>query len=197
MHGDYRLGNAIFSREAPARVVALVNWEMGTLGDPPADPGYLCATWTDRRDEHRPACHLSSVIAAPGFPTRGELVERYERRSGRSAAQLPWYCALAAWKSAVFMEGNYRRAASGMSDDPWAARVPGGSRRARGAGAVGAVARLTLRAGGTEERGEGGAPARVPGRARPKSWHPDQRPCHTGLRFSRNARGPSWPSSLR
>jgi aminoglycoside phosphotransferase (APT) family kinase protein len=120
VHGDYRLGNAMFSSEAPARVVALLDWEMGALGDPLADLGYLCATWTDRRDEHRPAFHLSPVTAAPGFPTRDDLVDRYERRSGRSAAHLPWYWALAAWKSAVFMEGNYRRAASGMSDDPWA-----------------------------------------------------------------------------
>ncbi|MGH2969785.1 MAG: phosphotransferase family protein [Solirubrobacteraceae bacterium] len=120
VHGDYRLGNALVATEAPAHIVALLDWEMGTIGDPLADLGYLCATWTDRRDERRPSFHLSPVTAAPGFPTRDELVGRYELRSGRSAADLQWYWGLAAWKSAVFMEGNYRRALAGMSDDPWA-----------------------------------------------------------------------------
>jgi aminoglycoside phosphotransferase (APT) family kinase protein len=60
------------------------------------------------------------VTAAPGFPTRAELVGLYERRSGRRVTDLAWYRALACWKSAVFMEGNYRRARDGMSDDAFA-----------------------------------------------------------------------------
>jgi aminoglycoside phosphotransferase (APT) family kinase protein len=55
---------------------------------------------------------------AEGFPTRDELVARYEERSGRTMRDIRWYTALALWKSIVFMEGNYKRATSGLSDDP-------------------------------------------------------------------------------
>ena len=44
---------------------------------------------------------------------------RYEQRSGRSCPSLDWYVALAMWKAAVFMEGNYKRAVMGTTDDPW------------------------------------------------------------------------------
>ena len=46
----------------------------------------------------------------PGFPSRAEMIERYEQRSGRSMQALNWYVTLALWKAVVFMEGNYRRA---------------------------------------------------------------------------------------
>src|SRR4051812_41492426 len=80
VHGDVRLGNAIFSSRAPARVAALVDWEMSTLGDPLADLGYMCASWTDARDVAPPMFHLSPVTGSPGFPSRDELVARYERQ---------------------------------------------------------------------------------------------------------------------
>jgi aminoglycoside phosphotransferase (APT) family kinase protein len=120
VHGDARLGNAIFAPRAPVSVAALLDWEMATLGDPLADLGYLCIAWTDPRDASRPMFHLSPVTGEPGFPTRDDLVVLYERRSGRGVTDLPWYMALAYWKAAVFMEGNYRRALYGMSDDAFA-----------------------------------------------------------------------------
>jgi aminoglycoside phosphotransferase (APT) family kinase protein len=119
VHGDARLGNAMFAPQPPARVAALLDWEMATLGDPLADLGYLCVAWTDRSDDPPPMFHLSTVTGQPGFPTRAELVSLYERRSRRRVNDLAWYVALACWKSAVFMEGNYRRAREGMSDDPF------------------------------------------------------------------------------
>ena len=120
VHGDARLGNAMFAPQPPARVAALLDWEMATLGDPLADLGYLCVAWTDRSDDPPPMFHLSTVTGQPGFPTRAELVSLYERRSRRRVRDLSWYVALACWKSAVFMEGNFRRAREGMSDDPFA-----------------------------------------------------------------------------
>jgi aminoglycoside phosphotransferase (APT) family kinase protein len=120
VHGDIRLGNAIFAPRAPARVAALLDWEMATLGDPLADLGYLCAAWTDASQVPPPMFHLSTITGSPGFPTKDELVARYERESGRPVTNHPWYTALALWKTAVFMEGNYRRAVYGMSDDAFA-----------------------------------------------------------------------------
>ncbi len=120
IHGDARIGNAIFEPRAPASVAALVDWEMATLGDPLADLGYLCIAWTDSEDVTPAMFHLSPVTREPGFPTREELVVLYEQRSGRSVTDLAWYTALAYWRSAVFMEGNYRRALYGISNDPFA-----------------------------------------------------------------------------
>jgi aminoglycoside phosphotransferase (APT) family kinase protein len=63
--------------------------------------------------------NLSAVTRAEGFPDGGDLVARYEERSGRAVADLRWYRTLAVWKACVFMETNYRRAATGASDDPY------------------------------------------------------------------------------
>ena len=120
VHGDARLGNAIFAPEPPARVAALLDWEMATLGDPLADLGYLNAAWTDPRQTDPPMFHLATLTAADGFLSRAELFARYEERSGRRVTDLVWYTALACWKSAIFMEGNYRRALAGSSDDAFA-----------------------------------------------------------------------------
>jgi aminoglycoside phosphotransferase (APT) family kinase protein len=120
IHGDARLGNAIFAPDPPARVAALLDWEMATVGDPLADVGYLTAAWTDRGQSDSPMFHLSPLTSADGFPTLDELVARYAERSGRAVERLAWYSALAYWKSAIFMEGNYRRAVNGSSDDPFA-----------------------------------------------------------------------------
>jgi aminoglycoside phosphotransferase (APT) family kinase protein len=118
VHGDYRLGNTMFARAAPARLVAIFDWEMATIGDPLADVGYMLMQWTEKGDR-RTRFNLQSVTALPGFPTRRELVARYEERSGRSMQSLDWYVTLALWKAVVFMEGNYKRAISGATDDPY------------------------------------------------------------------------------
>jgi aminoglycoside phosphotransferase (APT) family kinase protein len=120
VHGDYRLGNTIFAAEPPARLAAVLDWEMATIGDPLADIGYLCMMWTEAGDPQvglREA--LGRVTREEGFPTRAELVARYEERSGRSMMDIRWYTTLALWKSIVFMEGNYKRAISGTTDDPY------------------------------------------------------------------------------
>ena len=63
--------------------------------------------------------YLGGVTRRQGFPTRRELIELYERRTGRSMEDLRWYTTLALWKSVVFMEGNYKRALAGATDDPY------------------------------------------------------------------------------
>jgi aminoglycoside phosphotransferase (APT) family kinase protein len=119
VHGDFRLGNTMLAPDAPARLVAIFDWEMATIGDPLADLGYLCTLWTDKDDPDLGMFELSAVTRQEGFLSRAELVERYERRSGRSMTDIRWYRALALWKSIVFMEGNYKRAVSGTTDDPY------------------------------------------------------------------------------
>ena len=50
MHGDYRLGNTMVANDPPARLVAIFDWELSTIGDPLADVGYLTVTWVERDD---------------------------------------------------------------------------------------------------------------------------------------------------
>ena len=119
VHGDFRLGNTMFAADAPARLCAVFDWEMATIGDPLADIGYMCATWSEAGDPPVGRFELGRVTRADGFPTRAELIARYEERSGREVRDLPWYTTLALWKSVVFMEGNYRRAIEGRTDDPY------------------------------------------------------------------------------
>jgi aminoglycoside phosphotransferase (APT) family kinase protein len=120
VHGDYRLGNTVYAAARPARLLAILDWEMATIGDPLADLGYLCMMWTEAGDPERGLReHLGKVTRGEGFPTRAELITRYEERSGRSMRDLRWYVTLALWKSVVFMEGNYKRAIAGATDDPY------------------------------------------------------------------------------
>ena len=121
VHGDFRLGNTMFADEAPARLVAIFDWEMATIGDPLADIGYMTATWSQRGDPSGTAFDLTTVTHGEGFPTRDELVTRYQELSGRSTTDLRWYQALALWKAAVFMEGNYKRFVMGTTDDEYLA----------------------------------------------------------------------------
>jgi aminoglycoside phosphotransferase (APT) family kinase protein len=120
VHGDFRLGNTIFAAGAPAHLKAVLDWEMATIGDPLADIGYLCMMWSERGDPVSGLReHLGKVTQAEGFPTRAELIARYEEGSGRSMRDIRWYTTLALWKSVVFMEGNYKRAIAGTTDDPY------------------------------------------------------------------------------
>jgi aminoglycoside phosphotransferase (APT) family kinase protein len=119
VHGDYRLGNVMLAPATPARLVAILDWEMATIGDPLADVGYMMIHWRQADDPPGSKFNLQSVTVQPGFPTRQEMVTRYEQRSGRSVHALDWYVTLALWKAVAFMEGNYKRAISGSTDDPY------------------------------------------------------------------------------
>jgi aminoglycoside phosphotransferase (APT) family kinase protein len=120
VHGDYRLGNTMYAAQAPARLTAVLDWEMATIGDPLADIGYLCMMWSEQDDpDEGLRAALGNVTRAEGFQTREQLIARYEERSGRSVGDIRWYVTLALWKSVVFMEGNYKRAVAGSTDDPY------------------------------------------------------------------------------
>jgi aminoglycoside phosphotransferase (APT) family kinase protein len=108
VHGDYRLGNLMVERGRPDRVQAVLDWEMGAIGDPRADLGYLLATYTEPGGDASPL-GVSPVTALEGFPTKAELVGRYVVRSGRDVGPLGWFEALALWKAAVFCEAIYGR----------------------------------------------------------------------------------------
>ncbi|HTW99513.1 MAG TPA: phosphotransferase family protein [Acidimicrobiales bacterium] len=123
VHGDYRVGNLIVRPGAEQPVIAVLDWEMGAVGDPRADVGYLLATYSEPGGATS-ALGASPVTAAPGFPSRDELLERYRAQSGREVDPVEWFEALAMWKAAVFCEAIYGRYIRGelTSDDTRAAR---------------------------------------------------------------------------
>ena len=118
VHGDFRLGNTMVGQGEPTRIAAVLDWEMGAIGDPRADVGYLLATYSEPGGPPNPL-GTSPVTALPGFPSRADLVRRYARRSGRDVEPLEWFEALALWKAAVFCEaiyGRYMRGELGAED---------------------------------------------------------------------------------
>jgi aminoglycoside phosphotransferase (APT) family kinase protein len=127
VHGDYRLGNMIVAAERPDRIVAVLDWEMGAIGDPRADLGYLVATYSEPGGPANPL-GTSPVTATQGFPSRAGLVTRYVERSGRDVEPLAWFEALALWKAAVFCEAIYGRYVRGelTADDARARRFETG-----------------------------------------------------------------------
>ena len=80
VHGDFRLGNTMFAAGAPARLVAIFDWEMATIGDPLADVGYLCTLWIDRDDPPlRDVRAVARVTRAGGLPARAPSWSRATR----------------------------------------------------------------------------------------------------------------------
>ena len=127
VHGDFRLGNTMVARDDPSRILAVLDWEMGAIGDPRADVGYLLATYSEPGGPPNPL-GTSPVTASAGFPSKAELVERYVARSGREVKSLPWFVGLALWKAAVFCEAIYGRFVRGElgTEDERAARFEQG-----------------------------------------------------------------------
>ena len=127
VHGDFRLGNTMVAHDAPARILAVLDWEMGAVGDPRADVGYLLATYTRARRPAKPARHLADHRASR-LPHARDLVERYVAASGRDVEPLAWFEALALWKAAVFCEAIYGRYVRGElgAEDTRAARFEEG-----------------------------------------------------------------------
>jgi aminoglycoside phosphotransferase (APT) family kinase protein len=125
VHGDFRIGNMMVAGDPP-EIVAVLDWEMGAIGDPRADVGYMVATYIEPGGPPTPL-GASPPTRTPGFPSKAELVARYEERTGRRTARLGWFEALALWKSAVFCEAIYGRYLRGeLGEAPLAARFEEG-----------------------------------------------------------------------
>ena len=125
VHGDYKLDNVIVAPtdDGTARITAVVDWEMATVGDPRADLGYLLSFWPEP-GETVPLAEL--VTSAEGFPTRAEVIALWEAATGRVAGDTRWFVALAVWKLAILLEASYHRWLAGMAEDPFFARLDEG-----------------------------------------------------------------------
>ena len=108
----------ILGAEPPGRVVAVLDWELATLGDPLFDVGYFLACWPVAGSELTPTEELGTAVLEPGWPTRDELAGHYANATGRDLAGLDWYTTLALWKLAVLYEYSRRRGGDRYYDDP-------------------------------------------------------------------------------
>jgi aminoglycoside phosphotransferase (APT) family kinase protein len=108
MHGDYQFANVMYENGAPARLAAIVDWEMGTVGDPKLDLGWVVQSWPG--DTTAPEAAESSYVDLFGMPSRDELLEHYSEVSGRQVDDIDYYVILAKWKLAIVLEQGFQRA---------------------------------------------------------------------------------------
>lgn len=119
MHGDYKVDNAMFSKNTPPHILSLVDFEMTTVGDPLIDLAWCMIFW--------PEPDNLIAIAPPGSPggmhkdycqPPAELIARYAQATGRDTSNLQWYQAFAAWKLGIVLEASYAKYLSGESKNP-------------------------------------------------------------------------------
>jgi len=108
MHGDYQFANVMYHHGAPARLSAIVDWEMGTVGDPKLDLAWMVQSWPE--DTSAPEAAESSYVDLTGMPSRSELLAHYASVSGRQVDDIDYYVILAKWKLAVVLEQGFQRA---------------------------------------------------------------------------------------
>jgi aminoglycoside phosphotransferase (APT) family kinase protein len=117
LHNDYRLDNCLLDSADPARIEAVLDWDMCTQGDPLADLGYVLNYWVEPGDD--PAWR--EIAAMPtwrdGFPSRAEAIECYAARTGFDVASIGWHQVFAAFKLAVIIQQIYIRFVRGQTQD--------------------------------------------------------------------------------
>ena len=109
IHGDLQWANVMFAHDAP-RLVAIIDWELSTLGDPLLDLGWILQSMSEPDD---PPGHAGTLPAGEGSPSRRELVERYAEVSGRDVSDIDWFFVLACYKLGIILEGTWARSLAG------------------------------------------------------------------------------------
>ena len=118
VHNDFKLDNLMLAADAPARVIALLDWEMTTVGDPLIDLGLVLTYWTMRgpKEGHQTRS-LTAVTNGPGWLTREEVIERYQVKTGRDVSRIVFYEIFARFKIAVVIQQIYFRYVKGQTQD--------------------------------------------------------------------------------
>lgn len=117
LHNDYRLDNCLLDTADPARIAAVLDWDMCTQGDPLADLGYVLNYWVEPGDDPEWRAIASMPTWREGFPSRDEAIERYAARTGSDVGAILWYQVFAAFKLAVIIQQIYIRFMRGQTQD--------------------------------------------------------------------------------
>lgn len=112
VHGDFRLGNFIAGRDA--RIAAVLDWELCTLGDPLADVGFLMNDWVGADEAPFGSLIVAGPSAAEGFRSRQEMLAAYEQATGRDTSEVDYYRAFQYWRLAAIVEGVLARYLKGV-----------------------------------------------------------------------------------
>ncbi len=119
VHGDYHLDNTLVRADRP-ELAAIIDFELSTIGDPLVDLGMLLAFWGDDRPTPPAMPRIQGVTRTRSAPGRTELVDRYERLTGRAVDRIEWYVAFALWRLASIVEGAYAQHVRGETDTEYA-----------------------------------------------------------------------------
>ncbi len=114
IHGDYQFANVMFRHGGPARMAAVVDWEMATVGDPLLDLAWVVMGWPNPDEDRSETAYVDYT----GMPSREELLERYAKTSGLPVDEIDYYVILARFKMAIVLEGGYARFVKGGADNP-------------------------------------------------------------------------------
>ena len=119
VHNDCKLDNIMLDEQDPARVVAVLDWEMCTVGDPLVDVGLFLSYWTMKgaSGDADQNSSLRAVTNGPGWLTREEIIERYEAKTGRDLSRIVFYETFARFKVAVVIQQIYFRYVQGQTHD--------------------------------------------------------------------------------
>jgi len=125
LHNDYKHDNLVLDPARPDRIVAVLDWEMCTAGDPLMDLGTTLAYWVEEGDSEELKAVAFGPTRLPGSYTRRQLVDRYAERSGRAVHDLDFYYCFGLFKIAVVVQQIYYRFRQGLTHDPRFASLGG------------------------------------------------------------------------
>ncbi|GMA49756.1 hypothetical protein GCM10025857_11130 [Alicyclobacillus contaminans] len=117
IHNDLKLNNMLFAPTDPGRPVAVLDWEMSTVGDPLSDFAILLSYWCEPDDPPLFRQLISPLTTRPGFPNRDALIQTYACKSGRDVSQMRYYMVFGYFKAAVICQQIFYRYAKGQTDD--------------------------------------------------------------------------------
>jgi len=117
VHNDYKYDNVVLDPADPTRIVAVLDWEMATVGDPLMDLGTTLGYWVDGDDPAELRARPNGPTHLPGSLSRLEVLERYEARSGREVPSPLFYYVFALLKIAGIVQQIYRRFVDGHTRD--------------------------------------------------------------------------------
>jgi aminoglycoside phosphotransferase (APT) family kinase protein len=116
VHNDFKLDNMLLDPEDPTHIVAVLDWDMCTYGDPLMDLGYVLALWPQASDP--PAFRLWGMPSwREGFPTRAGVVERYANATGFDCSHVAWYHVFNVFRFAAILQQIYKRYDAGQTHD--------------------------------------------------------------------------------